>query len=157
MTSLQYETGNCLNDCSEEKEQNSRERTPGEYDAKSKQHFLFLAGIMAKWHMYALDGAFGDRKASSSQAAGLTPRGGAFKRTAGAMKVGCTPKSRSPAPPWHVSGTPANPEMQETLERGCGEGMSCVLYRTLPHHKETPRLSVGRHSPENVLEFVIIQ
>lgn len=73
MTSLQCEAGNCLNDCSEEKEQNNRERTPGENGAENKQHFLFAVGVMAKLHTYAVERAFGDGKAPSNQAGNLTP------------------------------------------------------------------------------------
>lgn len=46
--------GNCLNDYSEEKEQNNRQRTPGENDAESKQHFLFAVGVMGKLHVCCL-------------------------------------------------------------------------------------------------------
>lgn len=65
MTSLQCESGNCLNNRSEGKEQNNRERILGENGAESKlrrrQHFLFVGVVMAKWHMYGVGRAFGNR------------------------------------------------------------------------------------------------
>lgn len=148
MTSLQCETGNCLNYCSEEKEQNNRERTPGENGAESKQHFLFAVGEMAKLHMYALDRAFGDRKALSSQAGNLTPWRGSFGIRADATKVGRPHGSR-------VTYSSAAYGRDCSKPRNAGdtrEGLSPVLYRGPSHHKEALHLRDGRHSPKsNVL------
>lgn len=60
MTSLQCEMGNCLNDYCGGKEQNNRERTPGENGAESKQHFLFAVAVMGKLHTRAVCRASGD-------------------------------------------------------------------------------------------------
>lgn len=145
MTSLQCETGNCLNDCSEEKEQNNRERTPGGNGAESKPHFLFAVGVSNKLHMYAVDMAFRDRKAPSSQAGNLTPWRGGFGRRAGAMEMGCIHGSRVTYCPAARGRNCSNPRNAGDI----GEGLSRVLYRTPSHHQETLHLHVGRDCPGN--------
>jgi len=145
MTSLQCEAGNCLNDCSEEKEQNNREGTPGGNGVESKYYFLFAVGVMAKLHVYAVDRAFGDRKALSSQAGNLTSYREGSSRTAGDTKVAHAHRTRVTYSTMAHGRDCSNPRNA----RHTRKGLSCVLYRTPSHHEETLRLHVVRQSPEN--------
>lgn len=133
MILLQCGTGNCLNDYSEEKEQNNRERTPGENGAESKEHFLFAVGVMTKLHMYVVHRAFGDRKAPSCQAGNLTPWRGGFGRRAGAVRVGRTHGSRVTYSSTAHGRDCSNPRNVGDTRKG----LSCVLYRTTSHHEDT--------------------